>query len=118
MVLQYYWATTVRRGTRLALTDGRTVEVLSPGVLNREAVAETSRNAIIPAAHGAMSPVMTDLVAVPGVPTCTRHGPQGTTIHAPAPDAVCAQTHCPKLGLRMSLRSTPIPPTCRLSISN
>ena len=37
MVLQYYWATTVRRGTRLALTDGRTVEVLSPGVLNREA---------------------------------------------------------------------------------
>lgn len=43
MALQYYWATTVRRGTRLALTDGTTAEVLSPGVLNRQAGPDFSR---------------------------------------------------------------------------
>lgn len=37
MALQYYWAATVRRGTRLPLADGRVAEVLSPGVLNRDA---------------------------------------------------------------------------------
>lgn len=69
----------------------------SIGVLNRQAAAETSRNTIIPAAHGVMPSVMTGLVTVPGVTTRTRHRSQGTT-------------H-PRTRSWRSMRSDPLPET-------
>ncbi len=35
--IQLYWLCTVERGSTLSLTDGRRVEILSPGILNRDA---------------------------------------------------------------------------------